>query len=56
MLFRSARTAEFVKYAHERGISVEAEVGHIGTTEDNMTKEEEKVNINDLVDYLDMHM
>ena len=23
---------------------------------DNMTKEEEKVNINDLVDYLDMHM
>ena len=26
------------------------------TIKDNKTKEEEKVSINDLVDYLDMHM
>lgn len=40
-------TKEVVSYAHERGISVEAEVGHIGTTEDNMTKEETNATLED---------
>lgn len=30
-------TKEVVDYAHSRGVSVEAEVGHIGGTEDNIT-------------------
>lgn len=30
-------TKEVVDYAHERGVSVEAEVGHIGGTEDNIS-------------------
>lgn len=30
-------TKEVVDYAHEKGVSVEAEVGHIGGTEDNIT-------------------
>ena len=30
-------TKEVVEYANERGVSVEAEVGHIGGTEDNIT-------------------
>lgn len=30
-------TKEVVEYAHQRGASVEAEVGHIGGTEDNIT-------------------
>ena len=30
-------TKSVVDYAHERGVSVEAEVGHIGGTEDNVT-------------------
>ena len=30
-------TKEVVDYAHERGVTVEAEVGHIGGTEDNIT-------------------
>ena len=33
-------TKEVVDYAHERGVSVEAEVGHIGGTEDNVTSTE----------------
>lgn len=33
-------TKEVVDYAHEKGVSVEAEVGHIGGTEDNITAEE----------------
>lgn len=40
-------TKDVVSYAHERGISVEAEVGHIGTTEDNMTKEETNATLED---------
>lgn len=40
-------TKEVVSYAHERGISVEAEVGHIGTAEDNMTKEETNATLED---------
>ena len=30
-------TKEVVDYAHSKGVSVEAEVGHIGGTEDNIT-------------------
>ena len=30
-------TKEVVEYAHQKGVSVEAEVGHIGGTEDNIT-------------------
>ena len=30
-------TKEVVSYAHERGVSVEAEVGHIGGSEDNVS-------------------
>ena len=33
-------TKEVVEYAHKRGVSVEAEVGHIGGTEDNITSTE----------------
>ena len=33
-------TKEVVEYAHSRGVSVEAEVGHIGGTEDNITSTE----------------
>ena len=33
-------TKEVVDYAHAKGVSVEAEVGHIGGTEDNITSEE----------------
>ena len=33
-------TKEVVEYAHARGVSVEAEVGHIGGTEDNITSTE----------------
>lgn len=40
-------TKDVVSYAHERGISVEAEVGHIGTTEDNMNKEETNATFED---------
>ena len=32
-------TKEVVDYAHERGVSVEAEIGHIGGTEDNVSGE-----------------
>ena len=35
-----AITKEVVDYAHERGVSVEAEVGHIGGTEDGVSTEE----------------
>ena len=33
-------TKEVVMYAHSKGVSVEAEVGHIGGTEDNITSTE----------------
>ena len=33
-------TKEVVDYAHDRNVTVEAEVGHIGGTEDNITSEE----------------
>lgn len=40
-------TKKVVEYAHARGVSVEAEVGHIGTTDDNMTKEETNATLED---------
>ncbi len=33
-------TKEVVEYAHKKGVSVEAEVGHIGGTEDNLSSKE----------------
>lgn len=40
-------TKEVVDYAHERGISVEAEVGHIGGTEDNITSTSTNATLDD---------
>ena len=40
-------TKEVVDYAHERGVSVEAEVGHIGGTEDNITSTETNATLED---------
>lgn len=42
-----AITKEVVDYAHERGVSVEAEVGHIGTTEDNITNSSTNATLED---------
>ena len=40
-------TKEVVDYAHERGVSVEAEVGHIGGTEDNITSSATNATLDD---------
>lgn len=40
-------TKEVVDYAHSRGISVEAEVGHIGGTEDNITSSSSNATLDD---------
>lgn len=40
-------TKEVVAYAHEKGVSVEAEVGHIGGTEDNITSSETNATLED---------
>lgn len=40
-------TREVVAYAHERGVTVEAEVGHIGGTEDNITSTETNATLED---------
>lgn len=40
-------TKEVVDYAHARGVSVEAEVGHIGGTEDNITSSETNATLED---------
>lgn len=40
-------TREVVAYAHERGLTVEAEVGHIGGTEDNITSTETNATLED---------
>ncbi len=40
-------TKQVVDYAHERGVSVEAEVGHIGGTEDNITSTETNATLED---------
>lgn len=42
-------TKEVVDYAHERGVSVEAEVGHIGGTEDNITSEETNATLEECI-------
>lgn len=42
-------TKEVVDYAHERGVSVEAEVGHIGGTEDNITSSATNATLEDCV-------
>lgn len=33
------KTKEVVRYAHEKGVSVEAEIGHIGGSEDDVTQD-----------------
>ena len=43
-------TKEVVDYAHERGVSVEAEVGHIGGTEDNITSTETNATLRECVE------
>ena len=40
---------EIVEYAHERGVSVEAEVGHIGGTEDNITSSATNATLEDCI-------
>jgi len=40
-------TKEVVEYAHARGVSVEAEVGHIGGTEDNITSSSTNATLED---------
>ena len=40
-------TREVVAYAHERGLTVDAEVGHIGGTEDNITSTETNATLED---------
>ena len=42
-------TKEVVDYAHERGVTVEAEVGHIGGTEDNITSTETNARLEECV-------
>ncbi len=40
-------TKEVVDYAHQRGVTVEAEVGHIGGSEDNITSTSTNATLND---------
>ena len=42
-------TKEVVDYAHSKGVSVEAEVGHIGGTEDNITATSTNATLEDCV-------
>ena len=42
-------TKEVVDYAHSKGISVEAEVGHIGGTEDNITATSTNATLEDCI-------
>lgn len=42
-------TKEIVDYAHEKGVSVEAEVGHIGGTEDNITSTETNATLEECI-------
>ena len=42
-------TKEVVDYAHNFGVSVEAEVGHIGGTEDNITSEETNATLDECI-------
>jgi fructose-1,6-bisphosphate aldolase class II len=43
-------TKEVVDYAHARGVSVEAEVGHIGGTEDNITSSATNATLEDCLE------
>lgn len=43
-------TKEVVDYAHAKGVSVEAEVGHIGGTEDNITSEETNARLDECLE------
>ena len=42
-------TKEIVDYAHSKGVSVEAEVGHIGGTEDNITSTETNATLEECI-------
>ena len=42
-------TKEIVDYAHSKGVSVEAEVGHIGGTEDNITSTETNATLDECI-------
>ena len=42
-------TKEVVDYAHSKGVSVEAEVGHIGGTEDNITSIETNATLDECI-------
>ena len=42
-------TKEIVDYAHAKGVSVEAEVGHIGGTEDNITSTETNATLEECI-------
>ena len=42
-------TKEIVDYAHEKGVSVEAEVGHIGGTEDNITSDQTNATLEECI-------
>ena len=42
-------TKEVVDYAHKKGVSVEAEVGHIGGTEDNITSTETNATLEECI-------
>ena len=42
-------TKEIVDYAHTKGVSVEAEVGHIGGTEDNITSTETNATLEECI-------
>ena len=42
-------TKEIVDYAHPKGVSVEAEVGHIGGTEDNITATETNATLEECI-------
>ena len=43
-------TKKVVEYAHKRGVSVEAEVGHIGGTEDNITNTSNNATLEDCLE------
>ena len=42
-------TKEIVEYAHKKGVSVEAEVGHIGGSEDNLTSKETNATLEECI-------
>lgn len=48
-----ATTKRVVDYAHAKGVTVEAEVGHIGGTEDNITSEETNARLEECVEIVE---